>query len=208
MALSTADANALLAMIGNGNNRALVQLLTAIIAGEVVALPDDITASAAELNILDGATVTTAEINSVLDQSANWVDVTNAASYTVLAANSGKVHYLPDMTAACSLLLPAEAAGLEYEFVYVGGALDAHGFVINSESDTNFFVGGIVHADMDAGAGTDELVAVYPDGNSNSKLTASSVGAGTRVKVKCRDGVQWTITGVVYGNTAPVFADQ
>lgn len=155
-----------------------------------------------------GLTALAAEVNNALDQSANWVDVTNATSYQVLAANSGKVHYLPDFSAACSLLLPAEAIGLEFEFQYVGGALDAHGFILNSESDTNFFVGGVVHHDMDAGAGTDELVAVYPDGNSNSKLTATSVGAGTRFKVKCRDGVQWTVFGVIAGNTAPTFADQ
>lgn len=155
-----------------------------------------------------GVDATITEIDSVLDQSANWVDVTNATSYTVLAANSGKVHFLPDFTAACSLLLPAEAAGLSFEFVYVGGALDAHGFILNSESDTNYFVGGVLHMDTNAGAGTDELVAVYPDGNSNSKLTATSVGAGTRLSVKCRDGVLWTIEGRVVGATAPTFADQ
>jgi hypothetical protein len=153
-------------------------------------------------------TATAAEINNAADLSANFVNVTDAASYTVLAANSGKIHYLPDFAAACSLLLPAEAAGLQFDFVYAGGALDAHGIVINSESDTNYFVGGVLFADMDAGAGSDELVAVYPDGNSNSKLTCSSVGAGTRVRVVCRDGTLWTIHGTIAGNTAPVFADQ
>lgn len=155
-----------------------------------------------------GIDATITEIDNRVDASANFVNVTDAASYTVLAADSGKIHYLPDFTAACSLLLPAEATGLYYPFVYVGGALDAHGFILNSESDTNYFVGGVMHHDTDAGAGTDELVAVYPDGNSNSKLTATSVGAGTVVVAHCRDGVVWTLHGQVVGATAPTFADQ
>ena len=155
-----------------------------------------------------GIDATITEIDNRVDGSANFVNVTDAASYTVLAADSGKIHFLPDFTAACSLLLPAEATGLYYEFVATGGALDAHGIVLNSESDTNFFTGGVLFLDMDAGAASDEAVAVYPDGNSNSKLTCSSVGAGTRIIAHCTAGVTWKVYGIVAGNTAPVFADQ
>jgi hypothetical protein len=184
----------------------LVQQLADQAAACLAAL--GVTSDAAELNILDGATFDVTQANNRLTSTANYVLVTDAASYTVLAANSGKTHYLPDFTAACSLLLPAEAAGLDFEFVYAGGALDAHGIILNSESDTNYFTGGVLFTDMDAGAGADESVAVYPDGNSNSKLTATSVGAGTRIRARCIDGTHWQVLGQVCGNTAPTYADQ
>lgn len=158
---------------------------------------------------IDGLTATANQINNLADPGTNFIEVTNATGYTVLAANSGKIHYLPDFTAACTIDLPVPTAGLEFDFVYVGNALDAHGFILDAQSDTNFFKGGVLHLDADAQEAADELVAVYPDGDSNSKLTATSVGAGTRVKVKSLDGTTWTIIdGRVCGNTAPTFANQ
>ena len=40
------------------------------------------------------------------------VNVPDAATYTVLAADSGKVHIMPDLTASCTITLPTEKAGL------------------------------------------------------------------------------------------------
>ena len=57
-------------------------------------------------------TATMAEINAVADGSGSYVKVTDAATYTVLAANSGKTHMMPDLTADCVLTLPTAADGL------------------------------------------------------------------------------------------------
>jgi len=166
-----------------------------------------VTATGSELNILSGVTATAAEINAAADVSGRIVNVTDAASYTVLAANSGKPHIMPDFTASCTLALPTAAAGLEYPFYYKGIAADAQNWVINTGSDTNFFLGGLVHLDTDAGAAGDEVVPIAGDGNSNSKLTVVTPDVGTWVKVVC-DGTNWILSGYVVSATVPSFADQ
>jgi hypothetical protein len=136
------------------------------------------------------------------------VVVTDAAEYDVLAANSGKVHIITDLSQNTSIDLPAEADGLYYEFWYCGGVADAHDHTIDSENDTNYLIGGVSFIDTDAGAGADEAHAgVYSDGNSNSKLTINNIAAGTVIKVRC-DGTNWYVTGIVLSDTAPAFADQ
>lgn len=135
------------------------------------------------------------------------VVLTDAATYDVLAANSGKLHVIPDMTQGCTISLPTEASGLFYEFIYGGAAAEAHNHVITSGADLNFFVGGVVHFDADAGPAADEVVPVYADGNSNSKLTLNVIEVGSRVIVWC-DGTRWYVTGTVVAATAPAFADQ
>lgn len=166
-----------------------------------------VTATGSELNILSGVTATAAEINAAADVSGRIVNVTDAASYTVLAANSGKPHIIPDLTATCTLALPAVASGLEYAFYYKGIAADAQNWVINTGSNTNFFLGGLVHLDTDAGAAGDEVVPIAGDGNSNSKLTVVTPDVGTWVKVVC-DGTNWILSGFVVSATVPSFADQ
>jgi hypothetical protein len=138
----------------------------------------------------------------------NPVIVTDEAAHSLLKKNSGKMHVIPDMTANSTLSFPVEAKGLVYEFIYGGAADDAHDHTFDTGSDTNFFYGGVAFADTDAGAGADEINAgVYSDGNSNSKLTISNISTGTRVMFLC-DGTNWYVSGVVYSDTAPAFADQ
>lgn len=136
------------------------------------------------------------------------VSIPDAATYTVLANNAGVMHYFPDFTATCTATLPTPKAGLWFEFIYKGVAADAQNFVITTGSDTNYFVGGVLHLDTDAGAGSDELVTVYPDGNSNSKLTLVTPGAATRIRVECQDGTLWVVSGYAVSATVPTFADQ
>lgn len=135
------------------------------------------------------------------------VTITDAATYTLLAKNSGKLHVIPDMAQNCTISLPAEKNGLTYEFIYGGAAAEAHDHTLDSGSDTYFFKGGVVHLDSDAGSGGDEVVPVYSDGDSNSKLTLSNLDGGTYVKIWC-DGTNWHVTGTVVSDTAPAFADQ
>jgi len=132
--------------------------------------------------------------------------VPDASTYTVLATDSGRKHVLPNLTASCTLSLPAAAAGLEYEFLFGGVAADAQNWVIDTGSDTNFYLGGVVHLDKDANSAGDEVVTKAGDGNSNSKLTIVTPDVGTLVKMIC-DGTNWYLSGFVASATVPSFAD-
>lgn len=169
---------------------------------------DGVTSTAAELNILDGVTATAAEINAAADISSRVISIPDAATYTVLAANSGKPHIVPDLSASsCTMYLPAVSAGLEYEFYYKGIAADGRSWVLDTGSDTNYFIGGLVHLDADSGTGADEIAPYAGDGNSNSKVTIVTPNVGTRVKVIC-DGTNWILSGYVVSTQNPTFADQ
>ena len=133
------------------------------------------------------------------------VKVADAATYTMLAADSGKIHVIPDLTADCVLSFPTEAIGLVYEFWYGGTAADAHDWSFDTGSNTNYFVGGAHHADTDG-----ELSAVVDsNGSSNSKMAVLTPECGTWVKFIC-DGLLWYVNGDVISatNTAITFGDQ
>lgn len=152
-------------------------------------------------------TATAAEINAAADVSGRLVSIPDAATYVVLAANSGKTHVIPNLTASCTIDLPAVAAGLEYTFIGSAVAADAQNWIFDTTSATNFYLGGLAFADTDAGAGADEIHAgVFPDGNSNDIMTIVTPGAGTRVHLIC-DGTNWIVNGQVFSATVPTFAD-
>ena len=135
----------------------------------------------------------------------NSVFVPDAATYTILAEDSGKIHVCPDLTADIVISLPAEEIGLSYEFWYGGTAADAQDWQFDTGADVNFFIGGLVHSDSDG-----ELTAVVDsDNNSNSKVSVLTPIGGTMVKFVC-DGLNWYLNGHVVSatNTAVVFADQ
>lgn len=133
------------------------------------------------------------------------VKVTDAATYAILAADSGKVHIMPNLTADCVLSLPTPAAGLNYKFIYGGVAEDAQDWTFNTGSNTNYFLGGVAGHDDDDG----DCLVVYPDGNSNSILKIDTPNAGTSVEF-LSDGTLWYVNGsVVSGtDTHSAFSDQ
>lgn len=132
------------------------------------------------------------------------VTIPDAATYTVDADDAGLVHYIGDLTADIVISLPTPEAGLWFDFVYTGGAADAQDWQLNTLSNTNYFVGGVVHLTD----GTPDIEAVYSDGNSNSKLNVLTPEAGTRVRVESTNGTTWHVSGQVVGANAPTFADQ
>lgn len=138
-----------------------------------------------------------------------YVKVPDAATCTVLAEDSGKTHILPDLTADITISLPPEQDGLEYRFIYAGAAADAQDWLIDTGSNTNFFKGGVLHVDADAGAAADECIPISSDGNSNSKMTVLTPDVGTWVHLFC-DGTVWYVNGMVVSATAAAaaFADQ
>ena len=196
------------------NTRGLTRLLSA--AGSQQDLTFDIfrttsfylggtqvTASAAELNIMDGVTATAAEINARAAAASRFVAVTDAASYSVLAADSGKIHLMPDFTASCTLTFPTAATGLEYKFISKAVAADAQNWVFTSPAP--FLKGGVVWADLNAGAASDEIGAVYPNGSSHVTLTVTTPAGGTELYF-IYDGTNWIVNGTVVSDSTPAFS--
>lgn len=76
-----------------------------------------VTASAAELNIMDGVLATAAEINRACDNSTRIVDVTGSSLAVTQAAHDGKVITL-NRAAGIAVTLPAATgSGMKLKFV-------------------------------------------------------------------------------------------
>lgn len=130
------------------------------------------------------------------------------ADYTVLSENSGQLHAIANVSADRTITLPTPVAGMVYEFLAEINAADGHDWIFDAQSDTNYFVGGVLHLDADAGTGADELVPVFPDGDSNSILQVNLPQGGTWLRFICRDGTHWIAQGMVVSATAPAFSNQ
>jgi hypothetical protein len=135
----------------------------------------------------------------------NVVNVTDAATYTVLAKNSGKLHVMPNLTADCTITLPSAERGLSYKFVYGGAAADAQDWIINTAATDELYKGGVVHLDHDAGSGGDEVVPVFADFSNDDTLTVLTPSAGTVINL-VSDGTSWYLDGIVVSATAPTLA--
>lgn len=131
------------------------------------------------------------------------VTIPDAATYTVDPDDAGLIHYLPNLTADIVITLPTPKAGLWFEFAYAGVAADAQDWQITTGSNTNFYLGGVLHVD-DAPAAD----SIGPDGDSNSKLNVLVPEPGTKVRVECTNGVNWVVSGTVVALSPPTFADQ
>lgn len=145
-------------------------------------------------------------IEGEFSPQSNVVTLSDAATYTVLAENSGKTHVIPELTASCTIDLPAAADGLEYVFIMGGIATEAQNWIFDTQSAAAYYVGGLQFLDSDEPGAGATLVPVYPDGNSNDIMTIITPQAGTRVHVVC-NGTTWIVNGVVFSATAPTFAD-
>jgi len=163
--------------------------------------------TATELAILDGVTATAAEINTAADTGSRVVSITDATTYACTAANSGKTHVVPELTADIVISLPTAAAGLEYVFIAGANAADAQDWQIDTGSDTNFYIGGVVQHDTDDAG--DDTVVYHPDGDSNSKVNFLTPDGGTRVHVAC-DGTNWFLNAILISATdaGVTWADQ
>ena len=105
------------------------------------------------------------------------------------------------------LTLPAAAEGLYFRFTYMGGAADAHDLQLNTGSDTNYFIGGVVQHDPD-NAG-DDTVVYHPNLSSNSKVNLLTPDSGTWAEV-WSDGTNWFLNGTLVSatDTGVTWADQ
>jgi hypothetical protein len=156
------------------------------------------------INSTTGAVTTAAVSLGVSGLVATPVALADANATLTAATNGGGViNLVPNGTQDNTYTLPAPVAGQSFTFVYAGGAADATDFIINTGSDTNFFIGGVTFHDTDDGA----VSVVFSDGNSNSKLQVN-VPAAANITVIAKDGTNWQIFGTAVGATAPAFADQ
>ena len=117
-------------------------------------------------------------------------------------ANAGRVNVVPAITGNRTLTLPSPSAGVWFRLIYGGAAEEAENLIIDTGSDTNFFIGGVVHIQSDA-----DSASVYSDGNSNSELTLTDFGI-FEINILAKDSTNWIIWGYQEGADAPAFADQ
>ena len=118
------------------------------------------------------------------------------------ATHSGRTLVVPAITANRTITLPSPVAGSHFKFIYGGAAEEAENLIIITPGNSNYFIGGIVHADSNA-----DNVSVYSDGNSNSTLTLTDFGC-FEINILAKDSTNWLIWGFSQGADAPAFADQ
>ena len=127
------------------------------------------------------------------------VVIADATSYAVLAANTGKTHVIPDVTANITVTLPAAAAGLKYVFQYGGAAADAQNHIFVPTA--GFYIGSVEFHDT----GADATTPVFSDGNSNDVFTLVTPAA---YKIEfLSDGTNWYVSGWVGSQTVCTMAD-
>lgn len=129
--------------------------------------------------------------------------VTNAENYSVLVANSGKIHLIGVLSQNTTIKLPGEADGLNYEFWFIGATADSDDHNITSEDTSKPFIGGVVWLNP-----SDAIATIYSDGVAASPgnyiLTIPNMAVGTVVKMTC-DGTNWYVTGTIVSDTTPTF---
>jgi len=133
------------------------------------------------------------------------VTVSDAATYTFLKKDTGKLHLIPDLTADCTFTLPAAEAGLIYQLAYTGAAADAQDWIIVTAATTELFKGGVVFHDEDIGGAGIEVLAVYADFSNDDTFTILTPEVGTDVYL-VSDGASWIVNGTVISVTVPTFA--
>ena len=117
------------------------------------------------------------------------------------ATHSGRTLVVPAIAANRTITLPAPVAGQSYKLIYGGAAEETENLIISTGSNTNFYIGGIVHLDSNA-----DNVSVYSDGNSNSILTLTDFGL-FEINILAKDSTNWYIWGNQEGADVPAFSD-
>tara|TARA_R100000808_G_scaffold3311_1_gene11872 strand:+ start:57 stop:542 length:486 start_codon:yes stop_codon:yes gene_type:complete len=149
-----------------------------------------------------------ARLNKYADGLAKVKVITK--SEVLHASDSGSYIVFDMVSANATIKLPSPSDGMWFEFSFAGTAAEAQDYIIDTGSDTNYFRGGLSILDTDATTdGAEALVAILPDGNSNSKMTLKTVDNGTHFRL-VSDGTLWYTSGQICSATATavVYADQ
>lgn len=129
------------------------------------------------------------------------VFVADATPYTVLAADSGKLHIILEQTSNLTLNLPVIAAGLHYKFVMGGVATEAQNWILVATTPS-FYNGGIAWTDLNDAESN--LAVVYANGTSHLTLTVVTPAAGTVMEIYS-NGTEWFVHSTVISDTTPAF---
>lgn len=160
-----------------------------------------ITASAAELNIMDGVTASAAEINRVADKSTSVVDAT-AATLAVTAALHGDKVVTLNRAAGVTVTLPAASgSGIRYTFV-IGTTATSNANIIKVANATDVMDGSLnIQQDTDA----DGTLACWMAEAGDDTMTfagAATTGGIVGNRIECIDYAAgfwsctaWTISG-------------
>ena len=170
----------------------------------VIANLGSVTASASEINTAaDGIAATAIEVNNKCDGSGSYILATTVTATEVIkATDTGRIFLLNNTIASTlAFLLPAEADGLNYKFVYIGAAAEASNVTIGTEAAANYFKGGVIHEDVDGNT----IAAVYASATGDSLVTIVTPAAGTEIELLC-NGTFWYIWGRVCSATVPTIA--
>ena len=130
------------------------------------------------------------------------ITFSDADTTLTATANAGRVNVVPAITGNRTITLPSPTAGVWFRFIYGGVAEEAENLIFDTGSDTNYFIGGIIHIQSDADSGS-----YYSDGNSNSKLTLTDFGL-FEINILAKDSTNWIIWGHQEGADVPAFSDQ
>ena len=130
------------------------------------------------------------------------ITFSDADTTLTATANAGRVNVVPAITGNRTLTLPSPTAGVWFKFIYGGAAEEAENLIFDTGSDTNYFIGGVVHIQSDA-----DSASIYSDGNSNSTLTLTDFGI-FEINILAKDSTNWIIWGYQEGADAPAFTDQ
>ena len=170
---------------------------------------NEVTASAAELNLTDGLLATTAELNNVADGSNRILEVAAASLTLTEASHSGRIMML-NRAAGIAITLPVAAPGLHFRFIikttFTGAA------TIKSVSGADIMIG---HAIM--GNNTDNTTVRWPAVASDTYDTIDMLGtanstggmAGQTIEIIGLEGNLWhvAIVGDAAGTEATPFAN-
>lgn len=131
------------------------------------------------------------------------VIIPDATPYTVLAANSGRVHIISEQTANLTLNLPVIATGLNYKFIMGGVATEAQNYIFVATTPS-FWNGGVVWQDQDSVA--DNTEPVYGNGSSHLTFTVVTPNAGTCIECYVNTTPEWVLHGTVVSASTPTMA--
>lgn len=152
----------------------------------------------------DGVVFYNQDGDTILDTrlSQQIINITDA-NYTVLAANSGKIHSVANVSADRTFTLPTAQDGLNYSFRAEVGAADGHDWIFAAADTADLFKGGVLMVDTDAGPAT--VAAVVGDQSNDDAFQVNLPQGGTRVDMYC-DGTYWIVSGIVMSATAAAFS--
>ncbi len=130
------------------------------------------------------------------------VVIADATPYTVLAANSGRMHIIGEQTSSITINLPVIATGMYYEFIMGGVATEAQNWVFVATTPS-FLNAGVAWTDLNDAESN--LAVVYGNGSSHLTLTVTTPAAGTKICFYANATPEWTVWGQVISDSTPAF---